>query len=174
MVGKYATHKWWLGVAGLAMSLMFAGSSLGAEKGIADTSRIYVNTASVKRLSKAPGVNEALAAQIVKYRKECGFFKAPEDLLRVPGITKDIFEKMNIRVSPEGFLYCVPEEGEILEEEEEGEPVIAPTKPRCHILPLWPGRWFQAEDNSWPKCTKVLIHTALQPNSSWTVDRCRG
>jgi len=46
-------------------------------------------------------------------------------------ITKEISEKINIRVSPEGFLYCLPEQGKILEEEEEGEPVVAPSKPRC-------------------------------------------
>jgi competence ComEA-like helix-hairpin-helix protein len=95
------------------------------------TQKIYLNTASAKRLSAAPGINEDLAEAIVEYRKTCGFFKDPEDLLKVPGITQDTYNEIKPRMSPEGFIYCYPKKGVELEEEDEDAPAIAPTKPLC-------------------------------------------
>jgi len=93
--------------------------------------RIYFNTASAKRLAKSPGITDALAEAIVKYRIKCGYFKDLEDILGVPGMTKEVYEKINPRVSPEGYLYCLPEKGVEFDEEDEEEPILSPSKPLC-------------------------------------------
>ena len=72
-----------------------------------------------------------LAEAIVKYREKSGFFKKPEDLLNVPGITKEVYEKLNPQVGTEGDLYCVPKEGseeDEDEDEDEEEPILSPSK----------------------------------------------
>ncbi len=89
--------------------------------------RIMVNIADVETLAKAQGVNDGIAVAIVKYRETKGFFKSPEDLMKVPGVTKKVFTEMKLKVGAEGELYVLPREGEELEEDED-EPVLAPSK----------------------------------------------
>ena len=111
-------------------ALDFAGTSAVAQEDLS-IPRIYFNTASAKRLAKSPGITDALAKEIVTYRIRCGYFKDLEDLLRVPGITKEVYEKINPRVSPEGYLYCIPEKGIEFDDENEDEPILSPSKPLC-------------------------------------------
>ena len=80
--------------------------------------RIYFNVSSAANLAKAPGMTLELADAIVEYREDVGPFKKPEDLLKVPGITKDIYQKINPRKGTEGELYTLPREGEELEEDD--------------------------------------------------------
>ena len=89
--------------------------------------RIMLNLANAETLGKAKGVTDQIAAAIVEYREKVGFFKKPEDLLKVPGITKEIYGKINPKVGAEGELYLVPKEGVTIEEDEE-VPVLAPSK----------------------------------------------
>ena len=89
--------------------------------------RIEFNYASAVNLAKAPGITTEIAAAICEYRDEHGFFTKPEDLLKVPGITKDVYKKINPRVGTEGDLYTVPLPGEELEEEDQDIP-LAPSK----------------------------------------------
>ena len=71
---------------------------------------------------------EELAEAIVTHREKSGFFNDPEDLLKVQGMTKAIYEKMNPQVGTEGDLFCVPKEGSEDDEEEEEEPLLSPSK----------------------------------------------
>jgi competence ComEA-like helix-hairpin-helix protein len=80
--------------------------------------RIYFNVSSAENLAKAPGMNLKLADAIVEYREDVAPFKKPEDLLKVPGMTKEIYQKINPRVGTEGELYAVPREGEELEDDD--------------------------------------------------------
>lgn len=80
--------------------------------------RIYFNVSSAANLAKAPGLNLELADAIVEYREDVAPFKKPEDLLKVPGITKEIYKKINPQVGTEGELYTVPREGEELEDDD--------------------------------------------------------
>ena len=80
--------------------------------------RIYFNVSSAENLAKAPGMNLELADAIVEYREDVAPFKEPEDLLKVPGITPEIYKKINPRKGTEGELYTVPREGEELEEDD--------------------------------------------------------
>ena len=47
---------------------------------------ININTAGAKELEKLPGIGPAKAAAILEYRKMHGFFRVPEDLMKVSGI----------------------------------------------------------------------------------------
>ena len=80
--------------------------------------RIYFNVSSAENLAKAPGMNLELADAIVEYREDVSPFKKPEDLLKVPGITQEIYKKINPQKGTEGELYTVPREGEELEDDD--------------------------------------------------------
>ena len=80
--------------------------------------RIYFNVSSAENLAKAPGLNLELADAIVEFREDVAPFKKPEDLLKVPGITKEIYKQINPQTGTEGELYTVPREGEELEDDD--------------------------------------------------------
>ena len=48
--------------------------------------RIDLNTASLEQLMSLPGIGEKTAEAILALREQMGFFRYPEDLLRVKGI----------------------------------------------------------------------------------------
>jgi competence ComEA-like helix-hairpin-helix protein len=80
--------------------------------------RIYFNVSSAENLAKAPGMNLELADAIVEYREDVAPFKEPADLLKVPGITREIYKQINPQKGMEGELYTVPREGEELEDDD--------------------------------------------------------
>ena len=80
--------------------------------------RIYFNYSSAENLAKAPGMDLELADAIVEYREDIEPFKTPEDLLKVPGITQEIYKQINPQTGTEGELYTVPREGEELEDDD--------------------------------------------------------
>ena len=51
-----------------------------------ESSSVNINTAGVEELTQLKGVGPSYAAKIVQYREANGPFKAPEDLMNVPGI----------------------------------------------------------------------------------------
>ncbi|MBQ5954058.1 MAG: helix-hairpin-helix domain-containing protein [Lachnospiraceae bacterium] len=55
---------------------------------------ININTAGAKELEKLPGIGPAKAAAILEYRKTHGFFRVPEDLMKVSGIKEGTFGKL--------------------------------------------------------------------------------
>jgi competence ComEA-like helix-hairpin-helix protein len=55
---------------------------------------ININTASVQELRKLPGIGVKTAAEIIKYRKEHGGFQTIEEIMEVPGIGPDKFDKI--------------------------------------------------------------------------------
>ena len=63
--------------------------------------RVDLNRAGVEKLQTLPGIGPALASRIVESRSREGFFKSPEDLLRVSGIGPATLEKLRalIRVT---------------------------------------------------------------------------
>lgn len=61
--------------------------------------RININTADAKELDKLPGIGPAKAAAILEYRKTHGFFRVPEDLMKVPGIKEGTYGKLADRVT---------------------------------------------------------------------------
>ena len=60
---------------------------------------IDINKADAKKLTTLPGIGEAKAAAIVKYRKENGNFQSAKDLIKVKGIGPKVFEKLSKEIS---------------------------------------------------------------------------
>ena len=109
------------------MILAFAGTAAAQHTGGLGEKRIPLNIATLKQLLKIEGMTEDLAKAIVEYRGKMGYFKKPEDLLKVPGITQEVFKKLDPQVGTEGDIYCVPRPGEEDEEEDEDVP-LSPSK----------------------------------------------
>ena len=55
---------------------------------------ININTAGIDVLACLPGVNHELAQAIISQRQSDGFFANTGELLKVPGLTRDIFKQM--------------------------------------------------------------------------------
>lgn len=56
--------------------------------------RIDINAASVRELQELPGIGSVKADAIVKYRNEHGKFEKLEELLEVPGISKNLYDRI--------------------------------------------------------------------------------
>ena len=104
----------------------FAGTAGAQHEGGLGVKKIPLNIATVDQLMKIDGMTEELAKSIVEYREKSGYFKKPEDLLKVPGVTKEIYEKLKPQQGVEGDIFCVPKEG--TEDEDEEEPLLSPSK----------------------------------------------
>lgn len=59
-----------------------------------DSSRININTASKEALMTLPGIGEAKAESILKYRETQGAFQSIEDLMKITGIKEGVFSKI--------------------------------------------------------------------------------
>jgi competence ComEA-like helix-hairpin-helix protein len=125
---KFRLPYFWvtLFIAGFFLAGSVPAQQEGHTGGLGEV-RIQFNYASAVNLAKAPGITEEIAEAICDYRDEEGLFKKPEDLLKVPGITLEVYDKINPQVGTEGDLYTVPRPGETLEEEDEDIP-LAPSK----------------------------------------------
>ena len=60
---------------------------------------VNINTADAETLDKLPGIGPAKAAAILEYRKTHGFFRVPEDLMKVPGIKEGTYGKLENMVT---------------------------------------------------------------------------
>jgi len=61
--------------------------------------RININTATEAELSKLKGVGPGLARKIVEYRNAQGAFKRPEDIRKVQGVGKGLWEQNRDRIA---------------------------------------------------------------------------
>ena len=60
--------------------------------------KVNINTATVEELKTLKGVGEKKAEAIIEYRKENGSFQTKEDLMKVRGIGKKLFESFQERI----------------------------------------------------------------------------
>jgi len=74
---------------------------------------INVNTASMEVLACLPGIDRQLAQAIVSYRKSSGFLPNIAWLLRVPGITREIFKQVAPRVTARSETFRILSEGKV-------------------------------------------------------------
>ena len=111
----------------ITLAVIAAGNASAQHEGGLGEKKIHLNIASEDQLMKIEGMTEGLAKAIMDYREKSGFFKNPEDLLNVPGITQDIYKKIDPKMGTEGDLYSVPRQGEDLEEDDEDIP-LSPSK----------------------------------------------
>lgn len=57
-------------------------------------SLVNLNTASKEELMTLPGIGEAKAESIIRYREENGPFASPEDVMNISGIKNSVFSKI--------------------------------------------------------------------------------
>ena len=74
---------------------------------------INVNTASIDVLACLPGIDRQLAQAIVSYRKSSGFLPNIAWLLKVPGITREIFKQIAPRVTARSETFRILSEGKV-------------------------------------------------------------
>lgn len=74
---------------------------------------VNINTANFEVLMCLPGVSRELAQAIVSYRKSAGFFPNAAALLKVDGMTKDIFKQLAPIVCTRSQTYRIVSEGTI-------------------------------------------------------------
>jgi DNA uptake protein ComE-like DNA-binding protein len=77
------------------------------------TGLINVNTAGVDVLACLPGVDQELARAIINYRKSSGFLANVAWLLKVPGMTEDIFKQVAPLVTTRSETYRILCEGQV-------------------------------------------------------------
>ena len=65
---------------------------------VGSDAKVNINTAGVKELSTLGGIGHKVAERIVEYRETHGPFKKPEDLRKVEGVGKAVFERNRDRV----------------------------------------------------------------------------
>ena len=88
-----------LSAEGKQSSQMETGSLSGEETASQNTGTVNVNTASKEELETIPGIGEARADAIIRYREENGAFESAEDFQQIPGIKGKIFEKIKEYIS---------------------------------------------------------------------------
>jgi competence ComEA-like helix-hairpin-helix protein len=74
---------------------------------------VNINTASREVLECLPGISRDLAQAIISYRASSGFFPNTACLLRVPGMTRDIFKQVAARVSARSETFRILSEGKV-------------------------------------------------------------
>lgn len=74
---------------------------------------ININTASTEVLACLPGISQELAQAIVSYRKSAGFFPNIAWLLKVDGMSRQIFKQVAPRVSARSETFRILSEGRI-------------------------------------------------------------
>ncbi len=75
------------------------------------TGLVNLNTASLDVLACLPGLDRDLAQAIIAYRQSAGFFPNVAWLLRVPGMTRQIFSQLAPRVTARSETFRIRSEG---------------------------------------------------------------
>ena len=112
----------------IAFAFSITGIAHGQHEGGLGEKKIHLNLADMDQLMMIEGMTETIANAIIEYREKSGFFKKPEDLLKVPGLTKEVYKTLDPQVGSEGDLYCVPMEGMEDDFDEDEEPMLSPSK----------------------------------------------
>lgn len=74
---------------------------------------VNINTASADVLACLPGMSPELAGAVVNYRQSSGFFENIAWLLRVPGMTRDLFKQVGGRVTARSETFRIVGEGRV-------------------------------------------------------------
>ena len=77
---------------------MASGQTASVSATMGADSKVNINTAGVKELTTLSGIRPKVAERIVAYREAHGPFKKPEDLKKVDGVGKAMFERNRERV----------------------------------------------------------------------------
>ncbi len=96
------------------------GTAFSASNVLAQEEIVSLNKATVEELLGIEDISipENLAMAIVSYRTKNGPFKEPADLMKVPGMTEDVYEDIN----------PVLDENKDVVYDPDAEPAMAPSK----------------------------------------------
>jgi competence ComEA-like helix-hairpin-helix protein len=83
---------WFVVFLGVAFLFLCANSS--AQKKVPPAHPLDLNSATAEQLQQIPGIGQATAANIVKFREKSGAFKRVEDVLAIHGISKRVFTEI--------------------------------------------------------------------------------
>ena len=79
-------------------STKMPGQTAAVSATVGADAKVNINTAGVKELTTLSGIRPKVAERIVAYREAHGPFKKPEDLKKVEGVGKAMFERNRERV----------------------------------------------------------------------------
>lgn len=88
-----------LGITGAHAADKPAEKSKGRATLVLTDERVNINTATEAELSKLKGISQSLARKIVAYRTAQGAFKRPEDIRKVQGLGKRLWEQNRDRIT---------------------------------------------------------------------------
>lgn len=71
-----------------------------------DEEKININSATVEELSKVPGISKELAEKIIEVREENGEFVDMEELLDIDGIDIKLFRQLKKHIKVEELDGC--------------------------------------------------------------------
>ena len=74
---------------------------------------ININTAGLDALMCLPGIDRNLAQAIISYRQSSGFFANIAELLKVDGMTRDIFKQVAPLVTARSETFRILGEGRV-------------------------------------------------------------
>jgi competence ComEA-like helix-hairpin-helix protein len=74
---------------------------------------VNINTASLAVLACLPGIDEKLAQAIINYRQSSGFFANIAWLLKVPGISQQVFKQAAPRITARSETFRILSEGKV-------------------------------------------------------------
>jgi hypothetical protein len=97
----------------IALGLLLSGAA------VAHAERVNLSIATVDQIAKVPGMTPGLAKAIVDYKAANGLAKAV-DLLKVPGMTQEIFSKLTPALDKNGnvLIGAAPKKDDADDEEE--------------------------------------------------------
>ena len=93
--------------------LMDIGDDVTAQGGTNLAGVVNINTASLEVLVCLPGLSRELAQAIINFRQSNGFFSNVAWLLRVPGMTEDLFKQVCPRVTTRSETFRILSEGRV-------------------------------------------------------------
>jgi competence protein ComEA len=88
-------HRIFALVLAMALALILAAPVMAAD----EAGKININTATAEELAQLNRIGPSYAARIVAFRENNGPFKAPEDVMMVPGIGQKTFDLNKDRIS---------------------------------------------------------------------------
>jgi competence ComEA-like helix-hairpin-helix protein len=93
--------------------LMDIADDVTAEGGADLAGVVNINTGSLEVLACLPGLSRQLAQAIISFRQSNGFFSNVAWLLRVPGMTPDLFKQVCPRVTVRSETFRILSEGKV-------------------------------------------------------------
>ena len=99
LLGCAAVGMTVLGIAGTPHAADKPAETSKARATFASTEeRININTATEAELGKLKGIGRTVARKIIEYRDAHGGFKRPEDIRKVEGVGKGLWEQNRERI----------------------------------------------------------------------------